>query len=432
MCIRDRNSTTPTSTVFTVNSDANTNGVTYVAYLFAHNAGGFGTTGTDNVISCGSFTTDGSGNATINLGYEPQYLMLKWTSTTSNWFMIDSMRGFGNTGNAQLYANNSNGESQENPSAIRVTSTGFTINSWVADGTGIYIAIRRPMKTPTTGTEVFLPQLVNTSAPAYRASFTIDAVLAMQRTGGSHYMGSRLIGTGILATNNTNVESSYSAETWDYQTSALNYSSLPIYEVGQCFRRASGFFDVVCYKGTGTLTPIAHNLTVAPELIIYKRRNAVQDWWVVDYVRDKAGKLNLTDAFTNAGTSPNYLVTSTTMVPYLNTGGLTYVSYLFATCPNVSKVGSYTGTGATQTINAGLASGARFVMIKRTDSTGDWFVWDTARGMVAGTDPRLALNSNAAESNANWVYTASTGFQIVTTDASVNASGGTYIYLAIA
>jgi hypothetical protein len=71
-------------------------------------------------------------------------------------------------------------------------------------------------------------------------------------------------------------------------------------------------------------------------------------------------------------------------------------------------------------------------MIKRTDSTGDWWIWDTARGMVAGTDPRLALNSTAAESNANWVYTASTGFQIVTTDASVNASGGTYIYLAIA
>ena len=71
-------------------------------------------------------------------------------------------------------------------------------------------------------------------------------------------------------------------------------------------------------------------------------------------------------------------------------------------------------------------------MIKRFDSTGDWWVWDTARGMVAGTDPRLALNSTAAESNANWVYTNASGFQIVTTDATVNASGGSYIYLAIA
>ena len=71
-------------------------------------------------------------------------------------------------------------------------------------------------------------------------------------------------------------------------------------------------------------------------------------------------------------------------------------------------------------------------MIKRFDSTGDWWVWDTARGMVAGNDSRLALNSATAETNANWVYTNASGFQIVTTDASVNASGGTYIYLAIA
>jgi hypothetical protein len=71
-------------------------------------------------------------------------------------------------------------------------------------------------------------------------------------------------------------------------------------------------------------------------------------------------------------------------------------------------------------------------MIKRTDSTGDWWVWDTARGMVAGTDPRLQLNSVNAENNANWVYTDASGFQIVTTDATVNASGGSYIYLCVA
>jgi hypothetical protein len=52
--------------------------------------------------------------------------------------------------------------------------------------------------------------------------------------------------------------------------------------------------------------------------------------------------------------------------------------------------------------------------------------------MVSGTDPRLAFNSTAAESNNDWVYTVTNGFQIVTSDATVNASGGNYIYLAIA
>ena len=102
-----------------------------------------------------------------------------------------------------------------------------------------------------------------------------------------------------------------------------------------------------------------------------------------------------------------------------------------STCAGVSKVGSYSGTGATQTISCGFTGGARWVMVKRTDSTGDWYVWDTARGMVAGTDPYLFLNSTAIEVNANNVYTTGVGFQIVGTGAGINASGGSYIYLAI-
>jgi hypothetical protein len=114
--------------------------------------------------------------------------------------------------------------------------------------------------------------------------------------------------------------------------------------------------------------------------------------------------------------------------------GGSYIAYLFATCPGVSKVGSYTGTGTTQTINCGFTGGARFVMIKRTDSTGDWFVWDTARGMIPANDPYLLLNSTAAEvTGTDYVDTTATGFEITSTaPAAINASGGTFIYLAIA
>jgi hypothetical protein len=45
-------------TVFTVGTNNNLRN-TYVAYLFAHNAGGFGDAGTDNVISCGSLLVVG-------------------------------------------------------------------------------------------------------------------------------------------------------------------------------------------------------------------------------------------------------------------------------------------------------------------------------------------------------------------------------------
>jgi hypothetical protein len=111
-----------------------------------------------------------------------------------------------------------------------------------------------------------------------------------------------------------------------------------------------------------------------------------------------------------------------------------YVAYLFATCAGVSKVGSYTGTATTLQIDCGFTSGARFVLIKRTDSTGDWYVWDTARGIVSGNDPYLLLNSTAAEvTNTDYIDTYSAGFEISSTaPAAINASGGTYIFLAIA
>jgi hypothetical protein len=100
----------------------------------------------------------------------------------------------------------------------------------------------------------------------------------------------------------------------------------------------------------------------------------------------------------------------------------------------VSKVGSYTGTGALQTINCAFTTGARFVLIKRTDSTGDWFVWDSARGISSGTDPYLLLNDLSAEvTGTNYVDTDTTGFKVTAAaPAGINASGGTYIFLAIA
>jgi hypothetical protein len=117
-----------------------------------------------------------------------------------------------------------------------------------------------------------------------------------------------------------------------------------------------------------------------------------------------------------------------------NNTGDTYVAYLFATCPGVSKVGSYTGTGALQTINCGFTSGARFILIKRTDTTGDWWTYNSLRGITSGNDPYMLVNSTAAEvGGTNYVDTTGVGFQVTAAaPAGLNASGGTYIFLAIA
>jgi len=117
-----------------------------------------------------------------------------------------------------------------------------------------------------------------------------------------------------------------------------------------------------------------------------------------------------------------------------NGSGDTYVAYLFASCPGVSKVGSYTGTGSTLQVDCGFTSGARFVLIKRTDATGNWYVWDSARGIVPGNDPYLLLNSTAAEvTSTDWVDTLAAGFEVSNAGSNlVNVNGGTYLFLAIA
>jgi len=171
------NFTNPTNTTIDIDSNLNGSGAQWIAYFFAHNAGGFGLTGTDNVISCGSFTTDGSGNATVNLGYEPQWVMYKRADGAGSWAMFDNMRGMTvNTtnGDAILFANLADAESTVD--WIQPTSTGFNPYNIAWNATYIYIAIRRgPMKVPTDGTKVFSPNLSNAvSGTAVTTGFTLD------------------------------------------------------------------------------------------------------------------------------------------------------------------------------------------------------------------------------------------------------------------
>jgi hypothetical protein len=443
------NNTSPTSTEFTVGfgPDANANGSTYVAYLFAHDAGGFGATGTDNVITCGTFTTDGSGNATVNLGYEPQWVLWKSSSNSSSWNIADNMRGFTASGPGGRILNPNNSNAEGNSSGQGINSTGFSLIGSNANWTWIYVAIRRgPMKTPTTGTSVFEPvaatQGLNASTPA-NSSILDDAFISSGRTTATvqFNVGDRLRGSPFFFTQGTDAETSgfysWARQTGVEFTANLTTSgSLIMYH----FRRAPGFFDVVCYTGVGGTLTVNHNLGAVPQLMIMKRRDTSGNWSCYSATTGVNQVIELNGAFGAQaasfwGTGP----TSTTfqVASNVNTGN-TFVAYLFATVAGVSKVGSYTGTGALQTINCGFTGGARFVLIKRTDDnssgTANWYVYDSARGISSGNDPYLFMNSTAAEvTGTNFVDTTSVGFQVTAAaPAALNANGGTFIFLAIA
>ena len=148
-------------------------------------------------------------------------------------------------------------------------------------------------------------------------------------------------------------------------------------------------------------------------------------------------RVNQTNAkFTDTGTYWNSTSPTTSVFSIgdgngINGSGRTYVAYLFATKAGISKVGNYTGNGSSQTINCGFTSGARFVLIKRTDSTGDWYVWDSARGIVAGNDPHLSLNTTAAEvTTDDSIDPDNSGFIVNQLSATnINVTSATYIFL---
>ena len=252
----------------------------------------------------------------------------------------------------------------------------------------------------------------------------------------------RLRGSGYLRTSETAAEI-VGAVTFDTNIGVRNGFWFSSGGVGYNFSRAPGFMDVVCYTGTGVAgATFNHNLGVAPELIITKMRSSTRDWgtgWASLGWTARGPALNSTEtSFTTSlwwnNTAPTSTVFTVGTSPTTNGTGSTYVAYLFASVPGVSKVGTYTGNGSSQTINCAFTTGARFVLIKRTDSTGDWYVWDSARGIVAGNDPYLALNDPAAEVTSNdSVDTDNTGFVVNQVAASnINVNAATYIFLAIA
>lgn len=464
----------PNSSTFTATTQNTTNnsGYTYVAYLFAHDAGGFGLTGTDNVITCGSVT----GSQVVNLGYEPQWVLSKCSgSAGQDWTIVDNMRGAPTPASgytpysSNLMPNLSNTESTTGVygASVIFNSTGFRLNpNTTVATTYIYIAIRRgPMKVPTTGTTVFSPNAVNVPmGTQITTGFPVDTTFPVYRSGQGPRVEDRLRGISTsttdstteyyLSTPSTAAESNSLGFTYGWNNTGFlmnaGYANAP--DVFWSFRRAPEFFDMVCYTGNSAGTnSLSHNLKTQPLLVIAKSRNNGGTGWNWPAITNSAvssqATLLLNNSTGNLGGSSSGMLTSTTVDVGVSTGlgslygtqqinqsGVTYVMYLFASCTGVSKVGSYTGTGALQTVNCNFTTGARFVMIKRADSNGSWYVWDSARGISSGDDPYLLMNSGSAEiTGTNYVDTTSVGFQVTAAAPSdLNASGGTYIFLAIA
>ena len=422
---------------------------TYIAYLFASDAGGFGDDEDENIIKCGSFTGIGQ----TNLGFEPQFLLYKPRSQTANWELADNMRRLDGVSSSVLKLQPNAEDAEAGGSEIKINATGFYNGTFGSSYPCIYIAIRRPMKTPTAGTEVFSPVArtgTGTTAAVTGVGFSPDLFIGNIRDTAGYWNGvvdrlrgisNRLVSSQTEAENTQTVITSFDMDGLSLTSDGNGFAN----ENGKTyiewlFKRATGFMDVVAYTGTGSTHTEAHNLGVAPELIIIRKRDTTRSWAIYSksipinqYLTMPSPTAAATFSLWN-NTAPTSSVFSIETDGSVNASAGTYISYLFATVAGVSKVGSYTGTAATLNVDCGFTAGARFILIKRTDSAGDFYVYDSARGISAGNDPYLLLNTTAAEvTGTDYIDPLNAGFTVTSTaPAALNASGGSYIFLAIA
>jgi hypothetical protein len=203
---------------------------------------------------------------------------------------------------------------------------------------------------------------------------------------------------------------------------------------------ASAGFSVVTYTVTSTASmTIGHGLGVAPQLIIEKRRDSASNWDVYTAATGNTGRLQLnsTAAFqVQAGVWNNTTPTSTVFSQQGNgtwhSIGSTCVAYCWTPIAGFSAFGSYTGNGSADGPFVYTGFRPKYVLIKRTDTTGDWRTIDTSRDTFNGAKAILYPNLADVEASVEIEDILSNGFKLRATYAGLNASGGTYIYMAFA
>ena len=350
------------STSFTVGESLNTNGASFVAYVFAHNDGDgeFGPDGDQDIIKCGSYTGNGSSDSSsqdINLGFESQWVLIKNTTISAGWYMIDNMRGMSlSTSDGYLYANSNSAEGEElnnlGVESHSATSTGFRVGGAGSQNnqsghTYIYMAIRRgPLAAPDDATKVFaISTGAGTDAPMWTSNFPIDMAMNRDVSGAvDTSILSRLTGTNRLETNTNDAEVSSNSSKMDYMDGYHEgTSNLPTY-YSWMWKRAPSYFDVCCYTGNQTsgLT-VSHNLGAVPEMMWVKNRSAGTPWMVYHSALGNQAYLQLSvnNAEVTGNTSRWNATTPTASVFSLgdsgsvNALGSNLIAYLFATVAGV-------------------------------------------------------------------------------------------------
>ena len=412
----------------------------------------FGENEDQSVISTGSYVGSGSAGLEVNLGWEPQFLIIKRSNASKNWTMFDNMRGIATDGNdAFLYPNLSDAESATGDQ-LDLTPTGFKIKvtGAILNGSGdtyIYMAIRRPdgyVGKVELGTDVFAMDTGagGTTIPNFDSLFPVDFTLGKTVASSTDWFANaRLMGQKELAPNKTTAEDSGAYAVFDSNLGWGNASWQDSGNQSWMWKRHAGF-DVVTYKGNDVAgRQILHSLNAVPEMMWIKRRDTTTSWYVYHkglnggsspenytlLLDSNSAEIDSNEPWNDTAPTATHFTLGDNSGTNGTTSG-TFIAMLFASVDGISKVGSYTGTGSTQTITTGFQP--RFLIIKKTNQIEHWWVLDTTRGWGSGNDKYLKLDTDAAQAEHDFGAPTSTGFTLVDGNSAYNANTENYIYYA--
>jgi hypothetical protein len=203
-------------------------------------------------------------------------------------------------------------------------------------------------------------------------------------------------------------------------------------------------FSIVLYTGTGSATTVGHGLGVVPKWIVIKNRDAGRNWIVYHGANTSAPETEFLILNTTATTSDNSVMfndTAPTSSVFtvntndgVNTDGEKYVAYCFAEVEGYSKYGKFSGNGSTDGTFCFTNFAVKWLMVKRTDTSDNWAIYDSTRDTFNVRDSYLYADSSQAETTYSTAIVdfLSNGFKWRGAVNFGNASGGTYIYMAFA
>jgi hypothetical protein len=255
--------------------------------------------------------------------------------------------------------------------------------------------------------------------------------------------GSTGFSIGSLAKLNTSAQT-YVAWQWKAGDSTVTNTDGTI--TSQVDANPTAGFSIVSYTANDTAgATIGHGLGKAPSFIIGRKRNNTSNWqcYHTSLGATKRIWLNTTNAAAISVLPWNNTEPTTTLITLGRTteindaAGEQHIIYCFAEVEGFSKFGSYTGNGSADGPFVYCGVRPEWLMIKRSDSTGNWQIFDSQRPPYNLVDTHLRPNTNEVDdvSLSTRIDMLSNGFKIRSTSTSIaetNASGGTYIFAAFA